>query len=71
MADREARAAQAHLQTETTQFNAVSGRAIDIVGGSAQRVDQELAQSLQEAVRHTSTAVAALGAARSATRSVL
>lgn len=69
MAAREAGAAQAHLQTETTRFHEVGRRAIGVVGGSAQRVDQELTQSLEEAAHQTGAAVAALGAAMSATRS--
>lgn len=70
-ASREARAAQGQLQDATATFNAVSQQVVSVVGGSAQKVDRQLVQSLQEAVHHTSLATAALAAAASSARTAL
>lgn len=64
----EARAAQGELEAMTAKFNTASVRVIDAVGGSAQGVDKQLVRALQEAIRHTSTAVSALCAVWSSTR---
>ncbi|WP_250281903.1 hypothetical protein [Frankia sp. CiP1_Cm_nod2] len=69
-ASHEAAAAQTMLQDSTARFQAVSEQVIAVVGGSAQQVDKQLAQSLREAAHHTGTAIAALGAAKSSARSV-
>lgn len=70
-AAREAAAAQGHLQDATARFNAVGQQVIAVVGGSTQGVDKELVQSLGEAIHHTNSAVSALGAASSSSRTAL
>lgn len=65
LAAREAGAAQAQLQAETARFTAVGQQVVGVVGGSAQQVDRELVQSLEEAAQRTGFAIAALGSARS------
>lgn len=70
-AARESHAAQGQLQEATAKFNAVSQQVIGVVGGSAQGVDKDLVQTLQEAVHHTNTAVAALGSATSFSRTAI
>lgn len=69
-AAREAGDTQSVLQNSTGQFLAVSQNVVEVVGGSAQRVDQHMVGSLQEATRSTSTALSALAAAVAASRSV-
>lgn len=69
-AAREAGAAQALLQGATGKFNAVSQDVIGVVGGSAQHVDQQMVTSLEEASRSTNSALAALAAVVSRSRSV-
>lgn len=70
-AAREALAAQSQLQDMTAGINAVGERVIAVVGGSAQGVDKELVQSLREVAHHTNTAVSALGAAASSSRTAI
>lgn len=67
-AERESRTAQAHLQDMTARFNAVSQKVLSVIGGSAQGVDKELVESLEQASRQTNRAVSALGGAASTTR---
>ena len=67
---REAGAAQVLLQGATGTFNAVSQEVIGVVGGSAQQIDRQMVTSLEEALRSTNSALAALGAVISAARSV-
>ena len=69
-AAQEVAASQALLQDSTSTFASVSEQVIDVVGGSAQQVDQQMVQSLQDALRHTRVAIAALGAAASSIRTV-
>ena len=69
MAERESRASQGQLQSATAKFNAVSQQVVSLVGGSAQGVDKELVDSLEQAIRHTTNAISSLGSAASASRS--
>lgn len=70
-ASREARGAQGQLQDATARFNAVSQQVIGVVGGSAQGIDKQLVQTLEEAIHHTEAAVAALGSAASSSRTAI
>lgn len=67
-AERDARAAQAQLQDMTARFTAVSEQVINVVGGSAQGVDKELVQALEQAIFQTNRALSALGGAASSSR---
>lgn len=65
---REAGATQRLLQEATMKLAAVGDEVIGVVGGSTQQVDQELVQSLQTAIGHSTSAIAALASAARAAR---
>ncbi|MBX6750750.1 MAG: hypothetical protein IRY85_13945 [Micromonosporaceae bacterium] len=69
-AAREAGATQALLQDTIARFTAVSEQVVSVVGGSAQQIDQQMVASLQDAIYHGRSAIAALGAATSSIRTV-
>ena len=59
---------QVVLHEATGDFNRVSQEVIRVVGGSAQRVDQEMVASLDVAVGSTISALAALATVKSTLR---
>ena len=67
----EAGRTQSILQQATSKFTAVADEVVSVVGGSAQAVDKELTQALQETVHQTNSAIAALGAASSSSRAAM
>jgi len=69
-AAQEARATQTLLQDAMSTFASTSQQVVSVVGGSAQRIDQDMVQSLQDALRRSRSAIDALGAAGSATRTI-
>ena len=56
----EVMSAQDHLYEAIAEFNRVALDVIEVVGGSAQRVDQEMVASLEEAKARTDAALDAL-----------
>ena len=69
-AAREVAATGAVLGGMSSSFSAVAEQVTAVVGGSTQRVDQEMVASLQGAKKQIGTAVAALQGAMSAARTL-
>lgn len=67
---REAGATESTLRGATAEFAAVAQQVVDVVGGSAQRVDKQMVASLQDAARRTDSALSALSTVVTSARAV-